>query len=166
MNKSHKKEIIENYTSNTQNHTSVLLMKNIGFSASHMVELRRLLNRNDDKCLVVKNSLAKRVITTIAAKDLQKFLRGQIITIFSNEPVSTIKVLGQFDAQDLLIGGTIEGSSIDKKRISVISKFLLKDEVRHRISSSFKRIPMKILDAQRQVPMKIIQTIKNRFIKN
>lgn len=163
MNKSYKKQIIAHYTNNIQKHDAVLLIKNTNLPASFMVELRRSLERNNDKCFVVKNSLAKRAICTTSIDNLQQYLKGKIITIFSNEPVSTIKSLEQFDAQNLLIGGAIAGTTINKEKIAIISKFLLKDAIRHRISFSLKIVPIKILQTQKQVPLKIINIIKNRF---
>jgi len=67
-----------------------------GLSSSDLEKLRKKLNASSSRYLVMKNSLAKRALSELEIKDLDKYIEGEVGIGFANDIIATSKALVDF----------------------------------------------------------------------
>lgn len=93
---------------------SVFLTDYRGLSVDQMAKLRKALRKSDAEYRVVKNTLAKIAAEKQSMKELSEMLSGPIAMAFTNDPISSAKVLygftkefKQFEIRGAIIDGEV-----------------------------------------------------------
>ena len=90
-----------------------------GISVNDMSSLRRRLEKAADKCLVVKNSVARLVLDRANIKDAVQFLEGSVLLATGKrEPQQVSKILVEFakDKENFELKGVFINQSVFQKQ--------------------------------------------------
>lgn len=102
-------------------------------SVADMGSLRRSLEKYAERCLVVKNTVARRVFTEMKAEDVVKMIDGQVLlTTAQSEPQEISKALVDFEKQMEgfeLNGAFVEGTAFDVGYIKKLSKLPSREQL-------------------------------------
>ena len=110
----------------------VVIAEYTGLTVSEMSELRLKMSNSGGKVRVAKNSLAKIALNGKPNKEIEKFLTGQTVLLFSDDPVAAAKVAREYaDKNEKLkiIGGSMGSEILDANGVDAVSKMPSRDEL-------------------------------------
>ena len=100
MNRTEKQEFVTNFKSVLSNSNFVLVTHYKGLTVSEISSLREKFKENNANFKVTKNSLAKRAVENTDYNNLQQFFSGPTAIAYSDDPVSTAKVVYNFSKEN------------------------------------------------------------------
>lgn len=100
MNRTEKQEFVTNFKSVLSNSNFVLVTHYKGLTVSEISSLREKFKENNANFKVTKNSLAKRAVENTDYNNLQQFFSGPTAIAYSDDPVSTAKVVYDFSKEN------------------------------------------------------------------
>ena len=100
MNRTEKQEFVTNFKSVLSNSNFVLVTHYKGLTVSEISSLRGKFKENNANFKVTKNSLAKRAVENTDYNNLQQFFAGPTAIAYSDDPVSTAKVVYDFSKEN------------------------------------------------------------------
>lgn len=96
-----KEEAVDALATEIGGHSIVLLSDFTGMNVETATEIRRRFREESVKFRVVKNSLARRALERIGAKDLAERLTGPNAVVLSeSDPVAPAKILVEFERKN------------------------------------------------------------------
>ena len=110
----------------------VVIAEYTGLTVSEMSELRLKMSNSGGKVRVAKNSLAKIALNGKPNKEIEKFLIGQTVLLFSDDPVAAAKVAREYSDENeklKIIGGSMGSEILDANGVDAVSKMPSRDEL-------------------------------------
>jgi large subunit ribosomal protein L10 len=112
---------------------SVFIVKYTGLNAAKLGELRQNLKGVGARLFVSKNSLAKRVVSSIGNESLSDFINGPIGFIFiKDDPVAPSKILNTFIKENeafAIKGGFLQDRLLSKADIQSLANLPTRDRL-------------------------------------
>ena len=96
MNKTNKKNYIEEMKKKFSSHNSVMIAQYQGLNVNELDKLRKELREKGIIFKVTKNRITKIAIKDTPVKDLEKFYTGPTATALSSDAITTAKILTKF----------------------------------------------------------------------
>ena len=103
-----------------------------GLTVSEMSDLRLKMSDAGGKVRVAKNRLAKIAVNGKPNGEIEKFLSGQTVLLFSEDPVAAAKVAKEYSDENeklKIIGGSMGSEILDANGVSAVSKMPSRDEL-------------------------------------
>ena len=137
------KETSENrIKSNLKESNSIFIIKYSGLSSPDLTILRQSLSNSKATLFVVKNSIARRALKTLAPEELIKAIEGPCGLVFiKEEPVDASRVLYNFSrehGQLKLEGGILKDKIITRVDIERLSRLPAKEILRTQVALALK----------------------------
>ena len=136
MNKTAKKNYIEEMKKNFSSSTAVLIAHYQGLNVSDLDELRKELRNSGILFKITKNRITKLAIKETHVKDLEKYFVGPTVAALSSDAISTAKILTKFAKTNKklkIIAGFMDGKVLDEKEVSIIATLPSLEEARAKI---------------------------------
>lgn len=168
MDRINKQKLVTNYSELFANHESIFIVKNLGLSVLEAKFIRSQLKKSNAKFVVTKNSLAKIALSKTKFSGIQELFNGPLATTYSNDPVSTSKLLIKLcltHNKIEVVGGAIPGKHLSKDDVISLSKMLTQDENRARIIGLVNAASSKIIGLLTEPAAKIARALKSHVKK-
>ncbi len=124
--KGKKKELYDKYTDNIERSSAIFVTKYQGIPVNKLSSLRRKLQEADARYMVVKNTIAQKVLKEQGLTEIDDLLQDSVGLVFSySDPPSVAKALLDYVKEEERLeieGGLIGRSRFDKNDVSNISK--------------------------------------------
>ena len=136
MNRSEKKDFVENLKNEFKNSSSVIVAHYSGLTVNQAEDLRKEMRNNGAKFKVTKNRLTKLALEGTQFKDIANLFSGPTAIAFSNDPVAPAKVAVNFEKKlenFKIIGGGYEGEKIDLDKINFLATLPSIDDLRGKL---------------------------------
>lgn len=133
-----------------------------GLTVAQLTALRTEARNSGVWIKVVKNNLAKRVISGSDFECLSEHFVGPVIFSASEDPVAVAKVMSKFakDHDDLKITmGAMNGSLIDPTAIESLSKLPCRDELLAKLMATMNAPVQKLVSTLNEVPTKFVRVL-------
>ena len=136
MLRSEKKQFVSELETVCKNFSSVFVTHYRGMTVAQLFALKTSLKAKQGKIKVVKNTLFRIAATNAARTELVTMASGPVAIIYSNDAAGTAKLIDEFAKKHdkfKIIGGSVDGQSIDTQGVMEIAKLPSLDELRARI---------------------------------
>lgn len=163
MDKASKEKLVANYSKLFNDYEAIFLIKNSGLSVLDSKSIRSQFKKIDSKFMVAKNSLAKIALKNTKFLNIQELFSGPVAVAYSDDPVSTSKLLIKFYEQNDkidIIGGAILDKKLGKEEVIVLSKMLTQDEIRAKIIGLVNAAASKVVRVLNEPSAKLARVIK------
>ena len=114
MNKSQKKQYIENMTSQFEKTEAVIVTHYQGLTVSQLDDLRKKMRENGVRFKITNNRITKLALEKTRCKELSDLFQGPTAVAMSEDAISSAKILTNFSKENknLKILGGIMGTDI------------------------------------------------------
>ena len=136
MNRSEKKDFVENLKNEFNNSSSVIVAHYSGLTVNQVEDLRKEMRNNGAKFKVTKNRLTKLALEQTQFRDIADLFTGPTAIAYSDDPVAPAKVAVSFEKKlekFKIIGGAYNGEKIDLEKINFLASLPSMDELRGKI---------------------------------
>jgi large subunit ribosomal protein L10 len=155
--------------SNLKESNSIFIIKYSGLSSPDLTILRESLSNSKATLFVVKNSIARRALKTLAPEELIKVIEGPCALVFiKEEPVDASRVLYNFSrehGQLKLEGGILKDKIITRVDIERLSRLPAKEILRTQVALALKSPIINLAIVLNQMLKKFVwclEQIKNK----
>ena len=128
-----QKEIVVNELESVFSDSGVIVVAEYtGLTVAEMSDLRLKMSKAGGKVRVAKNRLAKIALNGKPNGQLEKFLTGQTVLLFSEDPVAAAKVAKEYSDENQklkIIGGSMGPEILDAAGVETVSKMPSRDEL-------------------------------------
>ena len=110
----------------------VVVAHYVGLTVAEMSDLRLKMSKAGGNVRVAKNRLAKIALNGKPNEKLEKFLTGQTVLLFSEDPVTAAKVAKEYSKENEkleIIGGSMGSEILDAAGVDTVSKMPSRDEL-------------------------------------
>jgi large subunit ribosomal protein L10 len=110
----------------------VVIAQYAGLSVAEMTEFRNRMRGAGGSVRVAKNRLAKIALEGLPCEGMGKYLQGQNVLAFSEDPVTAAKVVEAYakDNQKLVVvGGAMGGEILDPAGVKAVAAMPSRDEL-------------------------------------
>ena len=148
MNKGQKKTYITEMITKFENIESVLVTHYQGLSVKQLDELRKQMRKHGIQFKITKNRITKLALQNSKCKDLKNLFVGPTAVAFSDDAISSAKILTKFSKknQNLKILGGIMGKDIlDVAGVANVATLPTLDEARAKIVGILRSPAQKII---------------------
>ena len=170
MQKAEKKEYVEQMNSALKTSEFLLIADYKGLNVSEISSLRDEIKTNSDSNFrVAKNTLIKRAIQDTNFKIVEKLFTGPTSVAYSNDPVSTSKVVVKFakDNEKLkILGGVMGDQELSVDDIKQLASLPSMDEIRAKIVGLLVSTQSNIVSVLSSNQSNLVRVIKNKFENN
>lgn len=122
----HKKQVVEEITSNLRESQSTVLVDYRGLNVAEITQLRKELREANIEYKVYKNTLTRRAVANVELEELQDTLVGPTAVAFSKDDVvAPAKIIDNFAKEHSALeikGGIIEGKVATVDQIQELAK--------------------------------------------
>jgi len=125
----------------------VVAMHYQGLTVAQMTELRNQMRSAGGSVRVAKNKLAKIALEGTTAEGMSKYLTGQTVLAYSNDPVAAPKVAAEFAKKYeklVLLGGAMGTTILDADGVKVLASLPSLDELRGKLVGLLQAPAVKI----------------------
>lgn len=112
MTRQEKQEFLSNLEERYKLNEFVFLVGMNKVNASSALEFRAEARRVNAECIVAKNTLSRIIVKDLSVKGLEQHLSKQVLTVFTNNPVETAKLLEKYEDKGYTILGGTDKTSI------------------------------------------------------
>lgn len=168
MNRVNKKKLVSYYSKLFDNHSVILLVRNLGLSVSESRYISSQFKKIDSKFMVIKNSLAKIALDTGSFTSIKSLFKGPVIVIYSEDMIAVSKLLIKIsnDNDNLdVIGGAISNKCLDKDDVIALSNMLTEDEIRAKIISLVNAVTSNVVRVLNEPSAKLVRVIRSYATK-
>ena len=168
MNRSEKKDFVENLKNEFNNSSSVIVAHYSGLTVNQAEDLRKEMRNNGAKFKVTKNRLAKLALEGTQFKDIVNLFSGPTAIAYSNDPVAPAKVAVNFEKKFenfKIIGGGYEGEKIDLDKINFLATLPSIDELRGKLIGLIMTPAQKIAFAIKEPSAQLARLVSMRSSK-
>ncbi len=141
MNRTEKKELIEDVNAKLKAATTLVVTQYRGLTVAEMSDLRRKMRAAGAGFKVSKNRLVKLAAQGTSFEPAGDMLKGPTAVAFSSDPVAAAKGVVEFAKTNeklVIIGGMYGEQKLDKKAIEALAKLPSLDELRAKIVGMLK----------------------------
>lgn len=132
MDKAQKAQVVEDLSKVFEEAGSVIVCHYGGMTVSEMSDFRGQVREVGGAVKVAKNRLAKIAVKGKACEELSKYLTGQTVLIYSEDPIAPAKAVEKYaKANDKLkvVGGAMGAEVLDQAGVVALSKMPSREEV-------------------------------------
>tara|TARA_Y100000590_G_scaffold157684_2_gene181159 strand:- start:7189 stop:7716 length:528 start_codon:yes stop_codon:yes gene_type:complete len=168
VNRSEKKDFVENLKNEFNNSSSVIVAHYSGLTVNQVEDLRKEMRNNGAKFKVTKNRLAKLALEGTQFKDIVNLFSGPTAIAYSNDPVAPAKVAVNFEKKFenfKIIGGGYEGEKIDLDKINFLATLPSIDELRGKLIGLIMTPAQKIAFAIKEPGAQLARLVSMRSSK-
>ena len=97
MTRQEKQDLILKLTDLYSSSQFVFMVEMRGVKAADAMNFRSAIRRIGDTCLVAKNTLNQIASSGVNIQGMDSYLSGQVITIFSNNPIEIAKLFSEYE---------------------------------------------------------------------
>ena len=136
MNRSEKKDFVENLKKEFNDSSSVIVTHYSGLTVDEVEDLRKEMRNNGAKFKVTKNRLAKLALEGSQFKEISDLFSGPTAIAYSEDPVTPAKVAVSFEKKlenFKIVGGGYDGKKIDLTKINFLATLPSIDELRGKL---------------------------------
>ena len=131
--KRNQKEIVVSELETVFSESGVVVLAHYaGLTVAEMSDLRLRMAKEGGNVRVAKNRLAKIALKGKHNENLEKFLTGQTVLLFSEDPVAAAKVAKEYSDENeklKIIGGSMGSEILDAAGVETVSKMPSRDEL-------------------------------------
>ena len=168
MQRSEKQEFVTEFNKALKDSDFLLVADYKGLNVLEISSLRKEIKSNSDSYFrVAKNTLAKRAIKDTNFKIAEKLFVGPTSVAYSNDPVSTSKILVKFAKENenlKILGGAMSGKELNIDEIKKLASLPSMESLRAKIVgllSASQRSLMSTLQANQSNLIRLV-TNKNK----
>ncbi len=164
MDRINKEKLVASYSKLFDDYEAIFLVRNSGLSVLDSRSIRSQFKKIDSKFMVTKNSLAKIALSNTKFSNIQEFFNGPIAVTYSDDPVSTSKLLVKLcSGNDKIevIGGAILDKQLNKADVIALSKMLTQNEIRAKIAGLVNAAASKIARVLNEPSAKLARVMKS-----
>ena len=162
-----KQEFVKEFTSDLKSSEFLLVADYKGLNVSEISSLRNEVKSNSDSNFkVAKNTLVKRAIQDTNFKNLEKLFVGPTSVAYSNDPVSTSKILVKFAKENekfKILGGAMGDKELSIDDIKNLASLPSMDEIRAKIVGLLVANQTTLVSILSTNQSNIVRVIKNKF---
>ena len=165
VNRTEKAELIETLQSTFNASTTVVVAHQVGMTVAESGNLRQMMRDAGAGFKVTKNRIAKLALKGTLYEDLDSLFAGPTVVGTSKDPVSAAKTLVDYakgNPKITIIGGGMDGKTLDKAGIEALAKMPSLDELRGKIVGLVQAPAGKIARVAQAPADKIVRLIKAR----
>lgn len=136
MDKTQKKEFVKDIKNQVAGISTVIITHYHGLSVSQMTELRNIMRESGANYKVLKNKLAKLIVTDTDLEPIKDMFSGPTAIAYSEDPIAAAKGIMKFAKTNehlKILGGIVENKVIDEAGVIELSKAPSLDEIRAKI---------------------------------
>ena len=133
MNRTQKAELIESLQTTFNASTGVVVTHQVGMTVAESRDLRLKMREAGAGYKVTKNRIAKLALKGTRYEDLDALFTGPTAIGTSEDPVAAAKTLVEFAKGNdklTIVGGSMDGKSLDKAGVETLAKLPSLDELR------------------------------------
>ena len=161
-----KQEFVKEFNSVLKDTSFLLLAHYKGLTVSEISSLRDQIRAKNAKFKVTKNTLAKKAIKNTNFEKLEKFFVGPTSIAYSDDPVSTSKVMVDFSKQNenlKIIAGAMDEKELSIEEIKNLASLPSMDLLRAKIIGLLNSVQSKIVYALKDSQSKVVRVINNKY---
>jgi large subunit ribosomal protein L10 len=136
MNRTEKKEMIENLNSDLSKSAVVIVAHYKGLTVADMTNLRVKIRDAGASFKVTKNKLTQIALKGTLFDNISGMFVGPTAIAYSSDPVVAAKIISEFAKTNdklVILGGAFGATLLDAKAVEVLSKLPSLDELRAKI---------------------------------
>jgi large subunit ribosomal protein L10 len=123
MTRQEKQDFINSLNEMYKSNQFVFLVQMNAVNASDTLNFRTEMRKNNAECVVAKNTLSKIVAKGIGLEELSTSFSKQVLTVFTNEPIETAKLLEKYEEKGYsVIIGAENQTVLSKEYIKKLAK--------------------------------------------
>ena len=165
MNRIEKAELIEKLQSTFNESSAVVVAHQVGMTVAESGDLRQKMRDAGAGLKVTKNRIAKLALKGTHYEDLDSIFTGPTVVGTSKDPVAAAKILVDYaegNPKITIIGGSMDGKTLDKAGIEALAKMPSLDELRGKLVGLVQAPAAKIARVVQVPAGKIARVIKAR----
>ena len=136
MNRTEKAELIETLQSAFDESSTIVVAHQVGMTVAESGDLRRKMRDAGAGFKVTKNRIAKLALKGTRFEDLDSMFTGPTAVGMSQDPVAAAKAIVDYakgNKKITIIGGSMDGKSLDKAGVEALAKLPSLDELRGKL---------------------------------
>jgi large subunit ribosomal protein L10 len=165
VNRTEKAELIETLQSTFNASTTVVVAHQVGMTVAESGDLRQKMREAGAGFKVTKNRIAKLALKGTRYEDLDSIFTGPTVVGTSEDPVAAAKILVDYakgNPKITIIGGSMDGKTLDKAGIEALAKMPSLDELRGKLVGLVQAPAAKIARVVQAPAGKMARVIKAR----
>ena len=165
MNRTEKAELIETLQSTFNASTTVVVAHQAGMTVAESGDLRQKMREAGAGFKVTKNRIAKLALKGTRYEDLDSIFTGPTVVGTSEDPVAAAKIIVDYakgNPKIIIIGGSMDGKTLDKAGIEALAKMPSLDELRGKLVGLVQAPAAKIVRVVQAPAGKMARVIKAR----
>ena len=165
VNRKEKAELIETLQSTFNASTTVVVAHQVGMTVAESGDLRQKMREAGAGFKVTKNRIAKLALKGTRYEDLDSIFTGPTVVGTSEDPVAAAKILVDYakgNPKITIIGGSMDGKTLDKAGIEALAKMPSLDELRGKLVGLVQAPAAKVARVVLAPAGKIARVIKAR----
>jgi large subunit ribosomal protein L10 len=147
MNKSQKKQYIENMTSQFEKTEAVIVTHYQGLTVSQLDDLRKKMRENGVRFKITNNRITKLALEKTRCKELSDLFQGPTAVAMSEDAISSAKILTNFSKENKnlkILGGIMGEDILDVVGVENIATLPSLEEARAKIVGILRSPAQKI----------------------
>ncbi len=136
MNRTEKAELIETLQSAFNESSTIVVAHQVGMTVAESGDLRRKMREAGAGFKVTKNRIAKLALKGTRFEDLDSMFTGPTAVGMSQDPVAAAKAIVDYakgNKKITIIGGSMDGKTLDQAGIEALAKMPSLDELRGKL---------------------------------
>ena len=165
MNRQEKAELIETLQTTLNASSTVVVTHQVGMTVAESSDLRVKMREAGAGFKVTKNRIAKLALKGTRYEELDGMFTGPTAIGTSEDPVAAAKALVDFAKDNdklTIIGGSMDGKTLDKAGVEALAKMPSLDELRGRLVGLIQAPAAKIARVTQAPAGKVARVIQAR----
>jgi large subunit ribosomal protein L10 len=165
VNRQEKAELIETLQTTLNASSTVVVTHQVGMTVAESSDLRVKMREAGAGFKVTKNRIAKLALKGTRYEELDGMFTGPTAIGTSEDPVAAAKALVDFAKDNdklTIIGGSMDGKTLDKAGVEALAKMPSLDELRGRLVGLIQAPAAKIARVTQAPAGKVARVIKAR----
>jgi large subunit ribosomal protein L10 len=165
VNRQEKAELIETLQTTLNASSTVVVAHQVGMTVAESSNLRAKMREAGAGFKVTKNRIAKLALKGTRYEELDGMFTGPTAIGTSEDPVAAAKALVDFAKDNdklTIIGGSMDGKTLDKAGVEALAKMPSLDELRGRLVGLIQAPAAKIARVTQAPAGKVARVIKAR----
>jgi len=165
VNRTEKAELIETLQSAFNESSTIVVTHQVGMTVAESGDLRRKMRDAGAGFKVTKNRIAKLALKDTRFEDLESLFTGPTAVGMSQDPVAAAKAIVDYAKENkkiTIIGGSMDGKTLDKAGVEALAKMPSLDELRGKLVGLLNAPAAKIARVTQAPAGKLARVIKAR----
>lgn len=161
MRKNQKIQLVSDLNNTFSTNAIAVVFHYHGLTVAEITELRRKIRASSGHMKIAKNKLVKIAIKDTEFDCLEQFLTGPTAIAYSNDP-AFVKAISEFAKTNeamKIVGGALNGKSLNAQGVKVLATLPSLDELRAKIIGTINAPATKIAGVLNAVPSQIARVV-------